>query len=365
MKVEDVRAARGNSPALTWVLLLLPLVLLGLILAYIVATGAGLGELKGPPVEQLAVERITLPRPGMIEAVVVNDGPQETTVAQVAVDDAFWSFTASPSPTIPRLGQATFQIPYPWVREELHAVKFITSIGMTFEGQIPAAVQSPQPSSTLFMRFGLLGLYVGIVPILLGMLWYPLLRRSGRTVMNFVLCLTVGLLLYLAVSTRKLPLGVSTDVLVGLKPALGQLLEIAHDAVFNIFIILLLVPVAKAVVRKLVPASLVVFAVLALFLTFLLASLLGETPPGSGVAVIGVTGVLLAAAATYVLSRFGGLMLMAAFFSAGILLQYPLTLDAAQWYFAPSMAGALAIGALAVFGFRQTVAKRAVPTGWN
>ncbi len=79
--------------------------------------------------------------------------------------------------------------------------KFITSIGMTFEGEIPAAVQTPQPSATLFVRFGLLGLYVGIVPILLGMLWYPLLRRSGRTVMNFVLCLTVGLLLYLAVST--------------------------------------------------------------------------------------------------------------------------------------------------------------------
>jgi zinc transporter, ZIP family len=201
MNVEDVRVAKPASPVLTWLLLLLPLLLLGLILAYIVATGAGLGELKGPPVEKLAVERITLPAPGMIQVEVVNDGPQEITVAQVAVDDAFWSFTALPSPTIPRLGRATFQIPYPWVREELHNVKFITSIGMTFEGEIPAAVESPQPSTTLFMRFGLLGLYVGIVPILLGMLWYPLLRRSGRTVMNFVLCLTVGLLLYLAVST--------------------------------------------------------------------------------------------------------------------------------------------------------------------
>ena len=160
-----------------------------------------MSELTGPPVERMTVERITLPAPGMIRVEVVNDGPQAITVAQVAVDDAYWSFTATPSTTIPRLGQATFTIPYPWVRDELHVVKFVTSIGATFEGEIPAAVQSPQPSLRLFTRFGLLGLYVGIVPIVLGMLWYPLLRRSGRTVMNFVLCLTIGLLLYLAVST--------------------------------------------------------------------------------------------------------------------------------------------------------------------
>jgi zinc transporter ZupT len=179
----------------------LPLVLLGLILGYIVMTGAGMNELTGPPVEQLMIERITLPAPGEIRVTVVNDGPGPVSVAQVAVDDAYWSFTASPSTTIPRLESAIFTIPYPWVREESHVVKLVTSLGMTIEGEIPVAVLSPQPSPLLFLRFGLLGLYVGIVPIALGMLWYPLLRRLGRTVMNAVLCLTIGLLLYLAVST--------------------------------------------------------------------------------------------------------------------------------------------------------------------
>lgn len=193
--------AQPLTQPLTWLLVLLPLLLLGLILGYIVMTGAGMGELSGPPVEQLTVERIILPAPGEIRVNVVNDGPQPVSVAQVAVDDAYWSFTASPSPTIPRLGSATFTIPYPWVQDELHVVKFVTSIGTTFEGEIPVAVQSPQPSLGLFTRFGLLGLYVGIVPIVLGMLWYPLLRRLGRTALNFVLCLTIGLLLYLAVST--------------------------------------------------------------------------------------------------------------------------------------------------------------------
>lgn len=201
MTTDDVRVSKPVAQPLTWLLLVLPLLLLGAILAFIVMTGAGMGELTGPPVEQLTVERITLPAAGLIEVNVVNDGPEPLTVAQVAVDDAYWSFNAAPSPTIPRLGRATFTIPYPWVSEELHVVKFVTALGMTFEGEIPAAVLSPQPSPQLFVRFGLLGLYVGIVPILLGMLWYPLLRRLGRTAMNFVLCLTIGLLLYLAVST--------------------------------------------------------------------------------------------------------------------------------------------------------------------
>mgnify|MGYP000435080324 CR=1 FL=1 len=44
-------------------------------------------------------------------------------------------------------------------------------------------------------------MYVGIVPIFLGVLWYPVMRRMGKQAMNFVLSLTVGLLVYLAIGT--------------------------------------------------------------------------------------------------------------------------------------------------------------------
>ena len=197
----ETRGITGARSGLGWLLIFPPILLLGAMLAYLVATGGGLADLAGPPVEQMAIERITLPAAGVIAVAVVNDGPGAMTVAQVAVDDAYWSFTAEPSTTIQRLGRATFTIPYPWVNEELHRIKFITSLGTTFEGEIAAAVQTPQPSLDLFIRFGLVGLYVGIVPVALGMLWYPFLRRLGRTAMNFILCLTIGLLVYLAVGT--------------------------------------------------------------------------------------------------------------------------------------------------------------------
>ena len=193
-------AKQGVTGSL-WIWVLVPLLLLGVVLAYLVTTGGGLGELAGPPVEQVTIERITLPMPGMIEVSVVNDGPQEVTIPQVLVDDAYWNFTASPSNVIPRLGQATFSIPYPWVQEETHAVRLITSLGTTFDGEIAAAVETPAASGSLFWRFALIGFYVGIVPILLGLLWYPVMRRMGRQAMNFVLALTIGLLAYLAIGT--------------------------------------------------------------------------------------------------------------------------------------------------------------------
>ncbi|MCC6166921.1 MAG: metal transporter [Caldilineaceae bacterium] len=184
-----------------WILVLLPLLLLGAVLAYLVATGGGLTSLAGPPVEHLTIERITLPEPGMMRVEVVNDGPQAVTIPQVLVDDAYWTFTADPSNTIPRLGRAVFTIPYPWVVGETHAVRLITSLGLTFDGEIAAAVESPSPSANLFWRFGLVGLYVGIVPIALGLLWYPFMRRLSGQAMNFILALTIGLLLYLAIGT--------------------------------------------------------------------------------------------------------------------------------------------------------------------
>ncbi|MEZ4668490.1 MAG: metal transporter [Anaerolineae bacterium] len=185
----------------SWLLALIPLILLGVVLTYLVITGGGLTELAGPPLEQVSIQRITLPEPGIIQVEVVNGGPQEVTIPQIAVDDAYFYFTAEPSNTIPRLGRSVFTIDYPWVEEETHRVMLLTSLGVTFEGEIAAAVQTPTPSSNLFVQFGLVGIYVGIVPIFLGVLWYPFMRRLGGQAMSFVLSLTVGLLIYLAIGT--------------------------------------------------------------------------------------------------------------------------------------------------------------------
>ena len=47
--------------------------------------------------------------------------------------------------------------------------------------------------------FALLGIYVGVVPVALGLLWYPLVGRMGPRALDFLLALTLGLLLFLLV----------------------------------------------------------------------------------------------------------------------------------------------------------------------
>jgi zinc transporter, ZIP family len=196
-------APESSFSGAVWLLALIPVILLGMVLAYLVATGGGLNALTtdAPPVEHVTIERITLPAEHVIKIEVVNDGANEVTIPQILVDDAYFYFTAEPSNVIPRLGRATFTLPYPWVPEETHIIVLITSTGVTFEGEIAVAVQTPEPSSDLFLQFGLVGLYVGIIPVGLGMLWYPFLKRLSARAMMFILSLTVGLLVYLAVGT--------------------------------------------------------------------------------------------------------------------------------------------------------------------
>ena len=107
-----------RSPVWFWALL--PLALLGA-LSVALTRGSLLEFLRRgvPPVEQLTFER-TILSPGAIRVDVVNGGPSPVTVAQVTVDKAFWDFTISPFAEIPRLGRATIEIPYPWVRGEPH-----------------------------------------------------------------------------------------------------------------------------------------------------------------------------------------------------------------------------------------------------
>ena len=87
---DDARGRSGGVPA--WVLGLVPLLLIvAAIGSFSALGGPGLGDRRGPPAEELAVERTVL-EPGRIELTVRNDGPDAVSVAQVVVNDAFVSF---------------------------------------------------------------------------------------------------------------------------------------------------------------------------------------------------------------------------------------------------------------------------------
>jgi ZIP family zinc transporter len=207
LKVPEVRKSepRIETSSTTgmplWFKGLAPLVLLAILVAVFLRTGpAGVFRQSFPPVEELTVERIRLPQFGVMEVRVVNGGPEPVTVAQVMVDDANWVHSLDGSRTLDRLESRTITIPYPWVEGEPHTVALVTSTGLTFTGEVPVAALSPTVGTRYLTTFALLGLYAGVIPVFIGLLWLPFVRSVGRRWTDFFLCLTIGLLIFLGVS---------------------------------------------------------------------------------------------------------------------------------------------------------------------
>jgi zinc transporter ZupT len=175
------------------------LLLAGLIAMLVKVGPAGLARDEGvPPIERLVIERAVLDESG-IRLTVLNDGPDPVTIAQVVVDDAYWAFTTDKGQTLGHLGRTHIAIPYPWVEGEAHFVKVLTSTGTAFEHEIAVAVPTPTPDPRHIMALTLVGVYVGVIPVALGLLWFPLVARLGRTGLDVLLALTIGLLLFLFV----------------------------------------------------------------------------------------------------------------------------------------------------------------------
>jgi ZIP family zinc transporter len=183
-----------------WVLAFVPLAILAALLVIIVGSrpADAVRAENAPPVERLTFQRVTL-EPGAIVATVLNDGPDDITIAQVQVDDAFWTFSADRGQSLRHLGRTTLTIPYPWVEGDAHVVRVLTSTGTPFDYEIPVAVATPTANARFLGVFTLIGLYVGVLPVAIGLLWFPLLSRLSSRGMDFLLALTIGLLLFLLV----------------------------------------------------------------------------------------------------------------------------------------------------------------------
>ncbi len=198
--MEASGSAQRREVALPlWALALIPLALIAAAIGgFALLGGPGLGERAGPPVEELAVERTVL-RPGAIELTVRNTGPDPVGIAQVAVSDAYVDFSADPAGEIGRLGEQELVLDYPWQEGSPYLVTILTSTGATIEHQIDVAVETPEADSSFFGLMALLGIYVGVIPVGLGMLFMPFMRRVPGSWIRVALAGTIGLLGFLAV----------------------------------------------------------------------------------------------------------------------------------------------------------------------
>ena len=176
-----------------------PLMLLAGLVSFIIINGTGLRDYVPAPLEELSFERIIFSDTG-IDAEVFNSGPEPLTIAHVQIgwfNRTSYQFTIKPNSTIPRLGKATVHIPYPWVEGEPYEIVLITGTGMVFTHEVEIATMTPKVTWSLMGNFAMLGVYVGVIPVFLGLLWIYFLRRIDRSWNDFFMALTLGLLVFL------------------------------------------------------------------------------------------------------------------------------------------------------------------------
>ena len=132
-------------------------------------------------------------------ASIRNTGPLEVVVSQADVNDRIQSAAIEPSSKIPRLGEARVMIPFPWIPGTPYEIGITTSDGTRFSKSVEAAALAPSPDANQALLFTSLGVYVGVIPVMIGLMWYPYIRRISVGKYSFFLSLTAGLLVFLGI----------------------------------------------------------------------------------------------------------------------------------------------------------------------
>jgi zinc transporter, ZIP family len=211
--MEATAPTNLRPPSRAWVLLsaIAPLLLLAGLIWWFFHGGSALIDRPVPPIEQISIRRAEL-KPGEFRLTIRNTGPMPVDMTLVTVDEAIWKAEFSPSRHLERLEEATVRIPFDWVAGDPYKIELFTANGISFEKEIPVAVETPRPSARMFFVFTAMGLYVGILPVAFGILWLPFLRQLGKRWINFFLSFTVGLLVFLGLDALHEGLEVASQL---------------------------------------------------------------------------------------------------------------------------------------------------------
>ena len=152
----------------------------------------------GVPLPEVTIEKVEF-HENQVVAFIRNTGPEQVTISQADINDRIQSAAIEPSQVLPRLSEAKVIIPFFWNTAEPYEVGITTSDGTRFSKIIEAAAPAPIPNVNQFLVFAMLGIFVGVIPVLIGLAWYPFLRKITRNQYNFFLSLTAGLLVFLGI----------------------------------------------------------------------------------------------------------------------------------------------------------------------
>jgi zinc transporter ZupT len=192
---------------------IIPFAFLILLIAYIFGPGSYLLDL-GVPLPEITIEKIDF-IDSEIQVTVRNTGPIPVEVVMADVNDRIQPAAIEPDRFLERYETALVRIPFEWNVAEPYIIGLTIEDGTRFEKEVEAAAPALEPSLELFGFFAIIGTYVGIIPIMIGLLWLPFIKKLSKSKYHFFLALTVGLLLFLAIDSIEEAFDVADDNLSG------------------------------------------------------------------------------------------------------------------------------------------------------
>ena len=192
---------------------IIPFAFVVLMMVYIFGPGADLLDL-GVPLPEITIEKVDFVD-SEIQATVRNTGPISVEVVMADVNDRIQPAAVEPDRFLERYETALVRIPFEWNTAEPYAIGITIEDGTRFEKEIEAAAPKLELSLDLAIFFAIIGTYVGIIPVMIGLLWLPFIKKISKQKYHFFLALTAGLLLFLAFDSIEEATDVSNENLAG------------------------------------------------------------------------------------------------------------------------------------------------------
>jgi zinc transporter ZupT len=188
---------------------IIPFVFLVILTAYVFGPGSELLDL-GVPLPEISMELIDFVD-SEIQVTVRNTGPIPVEVVMADVNDRIQPSAIEPDRFLERYETALVRIPFEWNEAEPYIIGLTIEDGTRFEKEIEAATPALKPDLELIGLFAIIGTYVGIIPVMIGLLWLPFIRKISKRKYHFFLALTVGLLLFLGIDAIEEAIEVSNE----------------------------------------------------------------------------------------------------------------------------------------------------------
>lgn len=188
---------------------IIPFVFVMLMVAYIFGSGSDLLDL-GVSLPEITIEKVEF-LDSEIRATVRNTGPLPVEVVMADVNDRIQPAAVEPDRFLERFETALVRIPFEWNQAEPYIIGITLEDGTRFEKEIEAAAPALTPDIELVGFFAIVGTYVGIIPVMIGLLWLPFIKNISKSKYNFFLALTVGLLLFLGIDAIEEAIEVSNE----------------------------------------------------------------------------------------------------------------------------------------------------------